>query len=99
MDAGGGMSQAAADAKYQPQWLIQEVTPVNNQSILTGSPNGEHLAHPGAHGHDCNAHDWHANEPEDWAVLRVQHNWRRHSIDHRHEWRDCDEPAAAVGNR
>lgn len=43
MDAGGGMSQAAADAKYQPQWLIQEVTPVNNQSILTGSPNGESI--------------------------------------------------------
>lgn len=43
MDAGGGMSQAAADAKYQAQWVTSEATPTSGQTLSPTSPNGESI--------------------------------------------------------
>lgn len=44
MDAGAaGISQAAADLRYQPQWVISEVTPTNGQTLSPTSPNGESI--------------------------------------------------------
>lgn len=39
----GAMTQAAADARYQAQWIIQEVTPTTGQTLNTSTPNGESL--------------------------------------------------------
>lgn len=41
MDAGSGMSQGQADARYSAQWTVIEVTPTSGQTLSPSSPNGE----------------------------------------------------------
>ena len=43
MDAVGGMSQVAADLKYQSQWVPVEASPTSGQTLSPSSPNGESI--------------------------------------------------------
>lgn len=38
-----GLSQADADARFQAQWTITDVTPTNGQIIVTSTANGSSL--------------------------------------------------------